>query len=100
MTTTAADRTPLTPRQAAIFAYICEYWLDHQCTPTVREINDRMGFDSDAGAICHLKALVKKGWITRESSLSRGIGIAGLADAVRASAEEFFATLGLQEVAK
>ena len=41
--------------------------------PTVREIGDEFGIKSPNGVMCHLKALEKKGLITREPNLSRAI---------------------------
>lgn len=96
MTTTAAKREPLTARQAAIFAFICEYWLAHQCTPSVREIGEAFGIESPNGVVANLNAMAGKGWVSsRRDKKSRGIVIVGLGDAVRESAKEFFATLGV-----
>ena len=41
--------------------------------PTVREIGAEFGIRSPNGVMCHLKALEKKGLITRESHMSRAI---------------------------
>ena len=41
--------------------------------PTVREIGSQFGIRSPNGVMCHLKALERKGLITRESHMSRAI---------------------------
>ncbi len=41
--------------------------------PTVREIGDYFEIASPNGVMCHLKALEKKGFITREPNMSRAI---------------------------
>ena len=43
--------------------------------PTVREIGDKFRISSPNGVMCHLKALEKKGLITREPNMSRAIQI-------------------------
>jgi len=43
--------------------------------PTVREIGDHFDIASPNGVMCHLKALEKKGIITREPGMSRAIQI-------------------------
>jgi repressor LexA len=44
--------------------------------PTVREIGEQFGIASPNGVMCHLKALEKKGLITREPNMSRAIQLA------------------------
>jgi len=44
--------------------------------PTVREIGDQFHISSPNGVMCHLKALEKKGLITREPNMSRAIQLA------------------------
>ena len=41
--------------------------------PTVREIGENFDISSPNGVMCHLKALEKKGLITREPNMSRAI---------------------------
>ena len=41
--------------------------------PTVREIGEEFDINSPNGVVCHLKALEKKGLITREPNMSRAI---------------------------
>lgn len=64
----------LTSRQTEIFNFI-KNGIRQQHTPTVREIGAKFGILSPNGVMCHLKALERKGLITRLSHSSRGIQI-------------------------
>jgi len=64
---------PLTERQAAIYEFLKEKIINRGYGPTVREIGDHFGIRSPNGVMCHLKALERKGLITRESHMSRAI---------------------------
>ena len=73
-TTSFSSRTAiLTPRQREIFEYVKENIMNRGYGPTVREIGNEFGIKSPNGVMCHLKALEKKGLITREPNLSRAI---------------------------
>ena len=63
----------LTPRQRDIFEFVKGLILNRGYGPTVREIGNEFGIRSPNGVMCHLKALEKKGLITRESHMSRAI---------------------------
>jgi repressor LexA len=63
----------LTPRQLQIFEFIKDKVRNRGYGPTVREIGDNYGISSPNGVMCHLRALVKKGLITRQNNLSRAI---------------------------
>jgi repressor LexA len=65
----------LTSRQREVFEFIREKINDRGYGPTVREIGDNFGISSPNGVMCHLKALEKKGLITREPNMSRAIQI-------------------------
>jgi repressor LexA len=65
----------LTSRQREVFEFIREKINDRGYGPTVREIGDYFGISSPNGVMCHLKALEKKGLITREPNMSRAIQI-------------------------
>ena len=65
----------LTSRQREVFEFIREKITDRGYGPTVREIGDNFGISSPNGVMCHLKALEKKGLITREPNMSRAIQI-------------------------
>ncbi|MFN0196136.1 MAG: transcriptional repressor LexA [Planctomycetaceae bacterium] len=66
-------KTQLTTRQQEIFEFLKDKILNRGYGPTVREIGVQFGIRSPNGVMCHLKALEKKGLITRESHMSRAI---------------------------
>ena len=63
----------LTRRQKAVYDFIREKIRSRGYGPTVREIGDQFQIRSPNGVMCHLKALEKKGLITREKNMSRAI---------------------------
>lgn len=66
----------LTERQQAVYEFIREKIRHRGYGPTVREIGDHFRIRSPNGVMCHLKALEKKGLITREPNMSRAIQLA------------------------
>jgi len=66
----------LTPRQQEIYDLLHDKIINSGSGPTVREIGAHFGIRSPNGVMCHLKALEKKGLITRESHMSRAIQLA------------------------
>lgn len=71
MTTTI--RPELTQRQQDIYRFLKDKIMNRGYGPTVREIGNHFGIRSPNGVMCHLRALEKKGLITRESYMSRAI---------------------------
>src|SRR5438445_8818552 len=69
-------KNSLTTRQRAIYDFIKDKILNRGYGPTVREIGSGFKIKSPNGVMCHLKALEKKGLITREAHMSRAIQIA------------------------
>ena len=69
----AIDKSILTKRQLEIYEFIKDKILNRGYGPTVREIGNNFGIRSPNGVMCHLKALEKKGMITREAHMSRAI---------------------------
>jgi repressor LexA len=63
----------LTERQKDVYEFIRDKIRNRGYGPTVREIGDRFQISSPNGVMCHLKALEKKGLITREPNMSRAI---------------------------
>jgi repressor LexA len=63
----------LTERQQEIYDFLKEKILKRGYGPTVREIGGEFGIRSPNGVMCHLKALEKKGLISREAHMSRAI---------------------------
>lgn len=67
------DMESLTARQKAVYSFIREKILRRGYGPTVREIGEQFAIRSPNGVMCHLKALEKKGLITRSPNKSRAI---------------------------
>jgi SOS-response transcriptional repressor LexA len=67
----------MTERQREIFDFIKDKIVNRGYEPTVREIGKAFGIGSPNGVMAHLKALEKKGFITRDEKLSRSIRIVG-----------------------
>ena len=73
MSETEKKKPTLTARQKEIYEFLKDKILNRGYGPTVREIGNHFGIRSPNGVMCHLKALEKKGLITRESHMSRAI---------------------------
>jgi len=71
-----ADRDRLTKRQQDVYDFIRDKIHSRGYGPTVREIANHFNISSPNGVMCHLKALEKKGLITREPNMSRAIMLA------------------------
>jgi len=71
----------LTKRQLAVYEFIRDKIQGRGYGPTVREIGTNFKIRSPNGVVCHLKALEKKGMISREANMSRAIQL--LAEPVR-----------------
>lgn len=70
----------LTKRQKAVYEFIRDKINKRGYGPTVREIGDKFDIKSPNGVVCHLRALEKKGLITREPNMSRAISLTNLID--------------------
>ncbi|MFG0332650.1 MAG: transcriptional repressor LexA [Maioricimonas sp. JB049] len=68
-----SERPGLTRRQKEIYDFIEDKILNRGYGPTVREIGNAFDIRSPNGVMCHLKALERKGLITREQHMSRAI---------------------------
>ena len=66
------DRGP-TERQMDIYEFIRDKIQSRGYGPTVREIGQAFKIKSPNGVVCHLKALERKGMITRGKNMSRAI---------------------------
>ena len=76
LTTVAADADggdQPTERQMEIYAFIRNKIHSRGFGPTVREIGQAFKIRSPNGVVCHLKALERKGLITRGKNMSRAI---------------------------
>src|SRR5271168_1994380 len=77
----------LTQRQQMVLDFIRESIHSRGYPPTLREIGARMGIRSTNGVNDHLRALERKGYLTREDMKSRALrptnlGSVGQADVV------------------
>lgn len=70
---TSTKRKGLTKRQQEMFEFLKDRIINHNYGPTIREIGDHFDIKSPNGVMCHLKALERKGLISRESNMSRAI---------------------------
>jgi repressor LexA len=80
----------LTQRQQMVLDFIRQSINDRGYPPTLREIGARMGIRSTNGVNDHLRALERKGYLTREDMKSRalrptGLGQTSLGDAAPAA---------------
>jgi len=66
-------RAKLSKRQALVLDYIERSIADRGYPPTIREIAKHMGIRSTNGVTDHLKALERKGLISRDQARSRAI---------------------------
>ena len=66
----------VTKKQKAVYEFIRDRIRNRGYGPTVREIGERFKINSPNGVVCHLKALEKKGLITRRPNMSRAIELA------------------------
>lgn len=77
----------LTHRQQMVLEYIRRSITDRGYPPTLREIGAHMGIRSTNGVNDHLRALERKGYLTREDMKSRALrpsdmgGVPGVSDA-------------------
>ena len=63
----------LTARQEQVLSYIRQSIVDRGYPPTLREIGAHMGIRSTNGVNDHLRALERKGYLTREDMKSRAL---------------------------
>ena len=63
----------ITTRQKQVLEIINDYLKKVGCPPTLREIAERLGVNGTLGIMKHLKALEKKGFLSRREGSSRGI---------------------------
>ena len=70
----------LTERQAAILSFIKEFASEHGYPPTIPEMQEEFGIKSPNGVNNHIKALIRKGYLKRDSSRARALEIIGRHD--------------------
>lgn len=64
-------RAELSEGQQRIYGFIVEFLRDHNYPPTIREIQDNFGYQSNNSAVAHLRKLESKGYITHAHSNGR-----------------------------
>lgn len=65
----------LAPRQRVVLAFIRSSVAERGYPPSVREIAAHLGAKSENAANDHLRALERKGYITRAPVVARGIRV-------------------------
>lgn len=65
----------LSLRQQKILQFIREFYHDHHFPPTIREIGERVDISSTSVVNYNLNVLEKKGFITRDRKVSRGLRV-------------------------
>lgn len=70
----------LTDRQQNVYDMLRDLIVKRGYGPTVREIGEHFGIKSPNGVMCHLRALERKGLITRSPNKSRAIELTHAAD--------------------
>lgn len=68
-----SKKPALTRRQREIYEFLRDKIINRGYGPTVREIGLHFNIRSPNGVMCHLKALERKGLISREQNMSRAI---------------------------
>ena len=71
----AGSSDKLTARQRNILEYLVSFLDDNGYPPTVREIGQFFGIKSTNGVSDHLRALERKGYISRSDGQSRGLTV-------------------------
>jgi len=72
----------LTDRQAAILSFIREFADEKGYPPTIPEIQEAFGIRSPNGVNNHIKALIRKGHLKRDSSRARALDIVGRSEGI------------------
>ena len=80
--------TELTPRQQNILDFVHEFQQSHGYPPSIREIGEFFGIRSTNGVSDHLRALERKGFLSRNGHLSRSLQV--VRDDMRAAPETRF----------
>lgn len=70
-------KVQLTERQREVYELVRSLIRERGYGPTVREIGEHFGIRSPNGVMCHLRALERKGLITRKANKSRAIELTG-----------------------
>jgi repressor LexA len=80
----------LTARQQAVLDFIVESIQERGYPPTLREIGNHLGIKSTNGVNDHLRALERKGYLTREDMKSRTLRPTALAEQTMGLGEDSY----------
>src|ERR1700729_3921364 len=83
MAGSAAER-PATEKQAQVLQAIEAFRVEHGYPPSVREIGERVGLSSTSTIHAHLKALERRGLISRDPTKPRAMRSGSIPPAVDA----------------
>ncbi len=64
-----------TSKQLEVLVFLVRYTRERGYPPTIREIQENFGWDSNHSAWCHLRLLEKKGAISWEKNKARTIRV-------------------------
>jgi SOS-response transcriptional repressor LexA len=87
--TLAVRNDRLTPRQLEVLRLIVAHMEKHGAPPTIREIAEHFGFCGPNSVICHIDALVSKGYLLPESRRKGRASGSGRARAYRLAGATF-----------
>ena len=68
--------TELTDIQRQVFDFVREKLLWGHSAPSQRELCGQFGWSSSRAAACHLKAIIRKGWLVAEQGKARSLRLA------------------------
>jgi DNA-binding MarR family transcriptional regulator len=78
------DTDTLTPRQLEVLGYIHRHISREGWPPTIREIAMGFSISSTNGVADHLRAIIRKGYLTKASTRSRGLRLTAKGEAALA----------------
>lgn len=68
-----SEMTQLTDKQRRVFEFIQGRLLAGVSAPSIRDISRRFGWSGCAATVCHVTALIRKGWLVREPRKGRAL---------------------------
>ena len=82
--------TDLTETQRRVFEFVRDRLVAGQAAPTMREVAAKFRWGSKRAAECHIKAIIKKGWLAAEPGKARSLRLVDGIKAVRQAVIEQF----------
>lgn len=62
------SKNNLSKKQKEVLEFIVSFWKKEGRSPTVREVSQALGLSSSGSGYFHMKALVKKGYLTQDKN--------------------------------